>query len=301
MYWQTLPRALQAPLLLFRTTSPASRWWPGDAISNSQILRDLPKPPRCLNIPGPIALRRESNQPTGPIPQVATFKDLLPTFLANLSAVLLRWALRTRLPLPPGPPRRFFTGNLHQIPRKQRWLQYAEWAKEYGPIITLCSFHKPTVILTSAQAALALLDARSAIYSDRPDAWMTSHLTGRRLAMFQLSSGHARFPRYRRMLQSGLSRRAARAYRGVQETQLRALLKGLGDTPEEFLSLPYAVSGAGATLPEDSLFLAISNILSAFDISKPLDAEGKEIEPQAMNFGCHIVSRSPEMLASLTV
>jgi hypothetical protein len=43
-----------------------------------------------------------------------------------------RFVISGRLPLPPGPPRRFLTGNLHQLPTSQPWLTYAEWAKEFG-------------------------------------------------------------------------------------------------------------------------------------------------------------------------
>jgi len=64
----------------------------------------------------------------------------------------------------------------------------------------------------------------------------------------------------------------------------------------------------GAALAEDSLFLAVANILAAFNIHKALDAEGKEAEPDVewrtstvtfpLNFGCRIVPRSPEILAT---
>jgi len=67
----------------------------------------------------------------------------------------------------------------------------------------------------------------------------------------------------------------------------------------------------GAALAEDSLFLAVSNILAAFTICKALDAEGKEVEPCVewrtstvtfpVNLACRVVPRSPDMLASLAV
>jgi cytochrome P450 len=67
----------------------------------------------------------------------------------------------------------------------------------------------------------------------------------------------------------------------------------------------------GAALAEDTLFLAISNILAAFTISKALDGEGKETEPCVewktstvtfpLGLRCRIVPRSPDIIASLAV
>jgi hypothetical protein len=38
----------------------------------------------------------------------------------------------SKLPLPPGPYPKFFTGNAHQLPKKEPWLMYATWAERYG-------------------------------------------------------------------------------------------------------------------------------------------------------------------------
>ncbi|KAJ7701790.1 cytochrome P450 [Mycena rosella] len=164
---------------------------------------------------------------------------------AVLSAELLRRLLHAkRLPLPPGPPPRLLTGNVHQLPKSEPWLRYAEWAKEYGPIVTLRLFHKTHMILNSGKAAMALLDARSGIYSDRPESWMLGHLAGRKRTMFGLSSADARFPKYRRMLHAGLGRQATGAYQPTMERQLKVLMRGLGEKPEAFAVLikTYVVS-----------------------------------------------------------
>ncbi|KAF9562477.1 cytochrome P450 [Agrocybe pediades] len=65
----------------------------------------------------------------------------------------------------------------------------------------------------------------------------------------------------------------------------------------------------GAHLAEMSLFLSISNILAVFDISKPLDKDGKEYEPEIewtsgttmhmKSFPCRIKPRSKEHLMLL--
>ncbi|KAJ7820125.1 cytochrome P450 [Mycena olivaceomarginata] len=121
------------------------------------------------------------------------------------------------LPLPPGPPHRYITGNLHQLPTSQPWLKPSHLPRV---------FHRTEIILNSAKAATDLLDARSLIYSDRPPSRMGT-LAGRARSIFLLSSAHPWFPRYRKMLHAGLSRRAAqaRAWRPAQELQLGVLIR----------------------------------------------------------------------------
>jgi len=161
---------------------------------------------------------------------------LLVLLLLVLSAVLYRRLWSKHNLLPPGPPVRFLTGNLHHRPTSQPWLTYADWSKQYGPVVTLRTFHKTEIILNSARSALDLLDARSVVYSDRPVSWMSGRIIARS-TMFQLSSMDARFPQYRRMLLAGLNRRATQRYRAAQEQQLTVLLRGLAKDPEAFLAL----------------------------------------------------------------
>ncbi|KAJ7757069.1 cytochrome P450 [Mycena metata] len=143
--------------------------------------------------------------------------------LLVISVLVWRRFFNTKLPLPPGPPARFLIGNLHQLPEKEPWLQYAEWAKEYGPLVTLRTFHHTQLILNSAKSALDLLERRSAVYSDRP------------VAGWRRSRAAIRFPRYRKMLHSGLNRRATQLYRPTQDHQLRVFLRGLAASPDKFM------------------------------------------------------------------
>jgi hypothetical protein len=39
---------------------------------------------------------------------------------------------RSTLPLPPGPPPKFFTGNAHQLPKQGHWWTFNAWAESYG-------------------------------------------------------------------------------------------------------------------------------------------------------------------------
>ncbi|KAG0694249.1 cytochrome P450 [Suillus ampliporus] len=72
------------------------------------------------------------------------------------------------LPLPPGPRRLPFLGNVLQLDTNRPWLTYTAWGKTYGKIIHSRILGTDYIIISSETIARELLDKRSAIYSDRP-------------------------------------------------------------------------------------------------------------------------------------
>jgi hypothetical protein len=103
-----------------------------------------------------------------------------------LGLIIYRFASHT-LPLPPGPPGKLISGNVHQLPKGNAWQTYAKWAETYGlsskadikslisdndvvtgPVISFRVFQKRYVVLNSPKAVVDLLENRSSIYSDRP-------------------------------------------------------------------------------------------------------------------------------------
>ncbi|KAF7292813.1 Cytochrome P450 [Mycena indigotica] len=190
------------------------------------------------------------------------------TALVLLLPVVLWRVLRPkRLPLPPGPPKRFLTGNLHQLPKTKQWLTYADWAKTYGPIMTLQIFNRTTIILTSAKGVLDLLDSRASIYSDRPRSWMLHTLAGQDASMFGLSSRDLRFPRYRKMLVAGLNKRSVTKYRPELENRLKGLLRGLAENANDFESLLTTYTGGIALKAGFRLY----SIAYGYDVVEPAE------------------------------
>lgn len=57
---------------------------------------------------------------------------ILISFVAVLAIVFFYSRRHSKLPLPPGPRPKLFTGNAHQLPKKEPWLTYAKWAESYG-------------------------------------------------------------------------------------------------------------------------------------------------------------------------
>jgi len=77
---------------------------------------------------------------------------------------------------PPGPPTLPLIGNLHQIPSKNRHLQFEKWALEYGPIYSLILGTKVMIVLNSDVAIKELVDRRGAIYSSRPESYIAQDI-----------------------------------------------------------------------------------------------------------------------------
>ncbi|KAG1747590.1 cytochrome P450 [Suillus lakei] len=141
---------------------------------------------------------------------------------------------RSILPLPPGPRPKFFTGNVHQLPKKEPWRMYATWAESYGPIFSFRAPNRQFIVLSSLKSATELLDLRANTYSDRPIIWMIK-LAKRHLNPFNISFSHPNFKTYRTILKASLSPRTIQSYRSLQIEQSRLLLDGLHRNPEQFV------------------------------------------------------------------
>ncbi|KIJ10316.1 hypothetical protein PAXINDRAFT_172185 [Paxillus involutus ATCC 200175] len=142
-----------------------------------------------------------------------------------------------RRPLPPGPKPKFFSGNVHQLPRSEAWKVFSKWSETFkSPIVFYRIFGRNVVVLNTFQAANDLLEARSNIYSDRPMAWMYKELVNRKMAVFNISSQHPRFKVYRRLLHSGLNSRAVGNYHEILDDERDILIRNLKSKPDDFMA-----------------------------------------------------------------
>ncbi|KAJ3490425.1 hypothetical protein NLI96_g1432 [Meripilus lineatus] len=71
------------------------------------------------------------------------------------------------LSLPPGPRGLPIVGSAFEIPQEYPWLKFSEWNTMFGDIVYVHLPLQPTIVLGSVQAAMDLLDKRSALYSSR--------------------------------------------------------------------------------------------------------------------------------------
>ncbi|KAF4596070.1 hypothetical protein EYR38_007442 [Pleurotus pulmonarius] len=85
-----------------------------------------------------------------------------------VSIPLLAWNLTKstrKIPLPPGPPADPLIGHLLRSPSENPEVVFHEWSKQYGDVIHLSVLGRSIVVLDSHQAAVDLLEKRSALYS----------------------------------------------------------------------------------------------------------------------------------------
>ncbi|KAJ7322934.1 cytochrome P450 [Mycena albidolilacea] len=153
-----------------------------------------------------------------------------------LSFLIIGWARRTRKlgVHPPGPRGLPFLGNTLQIPRDRQWLKWAEWKAQYGSVSILGT---PTIILSSVEAAIDLLESRGSIYSDRPTATMAGELVGWSRGLGYAQASHnPRFRDLRRLFHQFMGPRACgeATLLGIQDRENKRLLRKLLTDPDNF-------------------------------------------------------------------
>ncbi|KAK0232582.1 cytochrome P450 [Armillaria fumosa] len=165
------------------------------------------------------------------------YTDILASLISISLAVLLylRRSQSWQLPLPPGPKKRFLTGNLKDMPTSFEWETYYKWGKEHNSdIIHLDVVGTSVIVLNSLEAASALLDKRSSIYSSRARLPMVRELMGWDFLVGFMPYGMPRA--HRRLFQQTLNARAALRFRPQVLYAAREFSQRLLDRPEDFIT-----------------------------------------------------------------
>ncbi|KIM79189.1 hypothetical protein PILCRDRAFT_823775 [Piloderma croceum F 1598] len=162
-----------------------------------------------------------------------------PIFAALLGLFLwlgVIYVRSNRVPLPPGPPRKFIVGNLFDIPKGPTWPVLAQWKEKYGDIVYIESLGSPIVILNTLEAVNALFDKRGTNYSHRPIFTMAGELMGLDRSMVVINYGKT-WREHRKLTYIALNPEAVKQYYRAQERIALLLLNGLLDAPQDFDSL----------------------------------------------------------------
>lgn len=201
-----------------------------------------------------------------------TLTDLCAILLAVALALLLRDRLKqkSKLPLPPGPKKYPFIGNMLSIPQTLEWETYARWGRECGSdIIYLEGPGLSLIVLNSVKSVTDLLGERSAIYSSRPRATMVNEFMGLSWLMSSLPYGKLWMER-RRIFHQRFHPSDSAVYRPRQLAHVHKMLLQLVETPQEFmdhikymnggltLSLAYGIR----VLPKNDPFITLSERVS---------------------------------------
>ncbi|TFK84485.1 cytochrome P450 [Polyporus arcularius HHB13444] len=170
--------------------------------------------------------------------QLALVTSAAPAVLLVALVVLgayVRYRRSAKYRYPPGPRALPFIGNVHQLPVNYQWRKMAEWGREHGDVVFAKFFRTPAVILNSKEAAVELMEKRSAKYSDRPPFILLKDLMGWDSVLNNLPYGE-RFRKHRKWLQDAFASKAVvMGYRPIQRRETYMLLSGLCDSPEHFM------------------------------------------------------------------
>ncbi|KAG2368699.1 cytochrome P450 [Suillus spraguei] len=136
--------------------------------------------------------------------------------------------------LPPGPVPIPLLGNILSIDTKKPWLTYTQWQAIYGDLVFVRILDQNAVVINSQHVAQALLDKRSAIYSDRPYI-ATAEPCGWSFN-FALIGYNDEWRRCRRLFQQTFRPDSALKFRPMQMRCVREMIVNLIDDPQHYHS-----------------------------------------------------------------
>ncbi|SJL03018.1 related to cytochrome P450 CYP2 subfamily [Armillaria ostoyae] len=160
--------------------------------------------------------------------------DISIAFLGLILAwCLLRRTRRSTTPFPPGPRGLPLIGNLLDMPSQKEWLTFAKWGEKYGDITSVSILGQRIVVINSVQTAIALLDKKSLISSDRPFFAMGGELIGWKNSLGLMPYG-ARFRNFRRLAHQLFgSNVTMKPFLPMVELETHRFLKRVSGKPEE--------------------------------------------------------------------
>lgn len=165
-----------------------------------------------------------------------TISDYIVITTIIIYLIALRQGRRQgELPLPPGPPRWPLVGSLLSMPKNDELCKvFTAWGKQYGDVMYVRALDQNIIVLNSKEAAIELLERRSAIYSHRPRLIMANELVGWEKSLATGSYGE-NFKQLRKLLYEGMSPKAMETLVPLQEQEAIKFVQNLLHTPADFL------------------------------------------------------------------
>ncbi|KAI0367633.1 O-methylsterigmatocystin oxidoreductase [Pilatotrama ljubarskyi] len=167
-------------------------------------------------------------------------------FIVSLVTAALSFVIKRKdrpsLPLPPGPRPLPIIGNLLDMPTKRLGPALRDMAKKYGDIMYLDMLGQPMIMLNSYEAAVAILEGRSANTSDRPRSAM-AEMSGYSW-QFVLQGYTLAWRQRRRDFHGAFHPNAILQHRPIHVRENRRFLQRLLKNPERFLPLARHVFSA---------------------------------------------------------
>ncbi|KAF8885935.1 cytochrome P450 [Infundibulicybe gibba] len=135
-------------------------------------------------------------------------------------------------PFPPGPKPKPIVGNALDIPAKNAWITYSQWAEKYrSDILHVEALGQHIIVLSSLEDATELLEKRASIYSSRPSIPMLDLMEWVDFNVGFLPHGDI-WRHHRRVLQQCFKKDAVATYDPIHMSKVHQMLKGLLASPE---------------------------------------------------------------------
>ncbi|KAL0953639.1 hypothetical protein HGRIS_004844 [Hohenbuehelia grisea] len=158
-------------------------------------------------------------------------------YYALVGAFCATWALRARRRsnlLPPGPKPLPLIGNILDMPREKEWFTFAEWAMEWGKLVSVNVLGQTMIIVNSVDVGLELMANRSGNYSERPDIPMAELATYTESMTGAIQYGTYTFFRHRTHIHKAVGTPAAvRQYEEALELEVGLFLGEVMRKPEQ--------------------------------------------------------------------
>jgi len=138
-------------------------------------------------------------------------------------------------PLPPGPKRKAFIGNLLDLPKpgEQEWVHWTKHKDLYGPMSSISIFGQHIVVINEMKLAFEMLDKKSSLFSDRPVLQFAGVMCGYDRALAMITYGE-RFRALRKYMHQYIGTPSAMvAHHPLQEIETRHFLRRLMAEPDK--------------------------------------------------------------------
>ncbi|KAG2028344.1 cytochrome P450, partial [Suillus americanus] len=134
---------------------------------------------------------------------------------------------RNDIPLPPGPPARWFWSNA--LPAVNIAHALTDLVREYGPIVSLRQGSQVIVVIGSVEAAADIMEKEGGSLVDRPRSIAAGEMLSKGMRILMARSGD-RFRRLRKAVHTHLQPKVAEAYQDMQrENAMIFILDMLND------------------------------------------------------------------------
>ncbi|ELU37292.1 cytochrome P450 domain-containing protein [Rhizoctonia solani AG-1 IA] len=200
----------------------------------------------------------------------------LASVLVGVGWFLLWLRSKSSIPYPPGPSGNLLFGSALELRKsKAFWLNFAQWSKEYGPIMTIRMAYRSLFVVDDPNVAVSLFEKKASQYSDRYVSELAKLGEWDHDIIF-IEYGPT-LKHYRTLLQKALNNRVALDYLPLQEHEVKRLLRRLYETPEQFMEHVHLMAGSVAIRmvygykvdsAQDPLVQSAEKVMSIFSDSK---------------------------------